>query len=216
MVNIHSIAKLAKLIGSVSVFLSSTFSPVQAAIPKFTCPSPGSDPVKIPLPAANSSRTVYIVKSEQDTLCTLSRLTPLKPNAALIELSSWDFAPVARSYLNQDWEPTAGPYASNLIVSSCDGNQCTLVIPSLPSTDPNAMLVLMSYTYSVDTQSEAARFLEQATFGPTRESVAELGEELWTSIPNWIQSQMDPNAVPPTYHREVFRRQVGSAMREGR
>jgi hypothetical protein len=76
--------------------------------------------------------------------------------------------------------------------------------------------VLMSYTYSVDTQSEAARFLEQATFGPTRESVAELGEELWTSIPNWIQGQMDPNAVPPTYHREVFRRQVGSAMREGR
>jgi hypothetical protein len=53
-----------------------------------TCPSPGSDPVKIPLPAANSS--------------------------------------------------------SNLIVSCCDGNQCTLVIPSLPSTDPNAMLVLMS------------------------------------------------------------------------
>jgi len=43
-----------------------------------------------------------------------------------------------------------------------------------------------------------------------------LGEELWTSIPYWIQSQMDPNAVPPTYHREAFRRQVGSAMREGR
>lgn len=216
MVNIHSIAKWGKLIGSQLVLLSSTVSVVQAAIPKFTCPTPGSSPVIIPLPAVNSSRTVYIVKSQLDTLCTLSRVTPLKPNAALLELSNWDLVPIARSYLNYDWEPTAGPYASNLIVSSCDGNVCTLVIPSLPSTDPNAVLVLISYAYSVDVPSEAARFLEQATFGPTRESVAQLGEELWINIPNWIQSQMDPNSVPPTSHREAFRRQVGSAMRDGR
>jgi hypothetical protein len=216
MANIHSFAKLAKLIGSLSVILSSIFTAVQSAIPQFTCPPPGSAPVKIPLPVTNSSRTVYVVRSQSDTLCTLSRLTPLKPNVALVEMDSWDMVPIARSYLNYDWEPSAGPYAAKLVVSSCNGKKCTLVIPSLPSTDPDAILVLMSYKYSIDAQSEAARFLEQATFGPTRDSVAQLGDDLSNNIPAWIQNQMDPSTVPLTSHREAFRRQVGSAMENGR
>jgi hypothetical protein len=216
MANGHSFSALAKHIGFLSLIISLTFTAVQSAIPKFTCPQLGSTPVKIPRPVTNSSRTVYVVKSQLDTLCTLSLLTPLKPNAALIEMDSWDIVPIARSYLNYDWEPTAGPYAAKLVVSSCDGNKCTLVIPSLPSTEANAIMVLMSYKYSIDTQSEAARFLEQATFGPTRDSVEQLGVELWFNIPSWIQSQMDPYTVPLTSHRETFRRQVGSAMEDGR
>jgi hypothetical protein len=74
----------------------------------------------------------------------------------------------------------------------------------------------MSYKYSIDAQSEAARFLEQATFGPTRDSVAQLGDDLSNNIPAWIQNQMDPSTVPLTSHREAFRRQVGSAMENGR
>lgn len=210
----HRFAEMKNLLIPLYVLLTSRLGLVHAAIPKFTCPSPGSSPVRIPLPAANSSRTVYVVKSQPDTLCTLTRLAPLKPNAALADMSSWDMVPLARSYLNNDWEPTAGPYAAKQVVRSCDENKCTLIIPSLPSTDPNAILVLMSYTYSIDPQSEAARFLEQATFGPTRDSVAQLGDELWINIPNWIKDQMDN--VPPTFHREAFRAQVGSAMRDVR
>jgi hypothetical protein len=204
------------LFGLLTILLISCVPLVRSAIPEFTCPDPGSSPVRIPPPAVNSSRTVYLDKSQADTLCTLTRLTPLKPNATLVEMDSWDMVPVARSYLSYDWEPTAGPYAASQVVSSCGSTMCTVVIPSLPSTDPSSIFVLMSYRYSIDTQSEAARFLEQATFGPTRESVAQLGQDLQTNIPSWIKNQMNPNVVPPTYHREYFRREESSFMRNNR
>lgn len=200
--------------GSLSLFSSRTF--VYAAVPQFTCPDPGTSPIKVPPPVQNFSRVIYVDKSLNDTLCVLSQLTPLNPNATMVEMDSWVIVPIARSYLRNDWEPAAGPYAASQVVSSCGSTTCTLVIPSLPSTDPSAIFVLMSYRYSVDTKSEAARFLEQATFGPTRDSVTQLGQDLKTGIPSWILSQMNPNIVPPTYHREYFRLQEISYMRNNR
>jgi len=216
MVIIICFGNLMRSITLLSLILTSRLKLGHSAIPQFTCPTLGSTPVKIPLPVFNSSRTFYLVKSQSDSLCTLNCLTPLKPKAALVDMDSWDTIPIARSYLNNDWEPTAGPYAAKQILRSCNANRCKLVIPSLPTTDPNAILLLMSYSYSIDTRSEAARFLEQATFGPTRESVAQLGEDLANTMPNWIKNQMDPNIVPPSFHRETYRRQVGSAMKRMR
>jgi len=133
-------------------------------------------------------------------------------------MASWDIVPLARSYLQQDWDPTAGPYAASSIVTSCDSTRCTLGIPSLAGTDPTAIFVLTTYDYSSDAQSQVARFLEQATFGPTLDDITGFNYDgdLLTNMAWWVQSQMDPWSVSPTYHREFFRARVDAGMWEDR
>ena len=209
------------------VLCISHLSFLDAAIPQFTCPIIGSAPVQIRAPVSTLSRTVYLVKSAKDTLCTLTRVTPVKANASLADLSSWDMIPVARSYLQQDWESTAGMYAARQVVKSCKSNnstRCVVVLPSLPSaTALTSLFLLTSYAYSMDVPSQVARFLEQTTFGPTLQGIknfidsgATTGKDLQTQMALWVKNQMNPNFTPPTYHREYFRKRVGGAMTDGR
>lgn len=133
--------------------------------------------------------------------------------------------PVARSYLQQDWESTAGMYAARQVVKSCKSNnstRCTVVLPSLPAaTDPKSLYLLTSYAYSTDVPSQVARFLEQTTFGPTLQGIKNFMDngagttDLQTQMALWVKNQMNPNVTTPTYHREFFRKRVGGAMTDG-
>ena len=60
----------------------------------------------------------------------------------------------------------------------------------------------------------ASRFLTSATFGPTREAVEVLAGKLRSGdeesvLANWVDEQM---ALPPTSHREYFRRRANARM----
>ena len=62
---------------------------------------------------------------------------------------------------------------------------------STPSTDPESEALPLAFT-----ETEAARFLSQATFGPTREAIAAVVEE---GPEAWLQEQLEK---PPTLHLE--------------
>ncbi len=61
--------------------------------------------------------------------------------------------------------------------------------------------VLETLTHSISSEAEAARFLEQATFGPTREEIdALVGSGL--DFETWVAEQM---AMPPSSLRVFCR-----------
>ncbi len=110
--------------------------------------------------------------------------------------------PVARSYDGKDWELTAGPHVNSLSRPSCASNACTF--PDLPAPQEGYDYVLHSYESRPNAGSpthDAAKFLEQATFGQLRSDVDLLAPAL--DYAKWIKDQVDET---PLYHREFFRK----------
>jgi hypothetical protein len=87
--------------------------------------------------------------------------------------------PIARSFQGQDWDISAGKYASRLALD-CIINPylCRLDISSVDNLRAGATLFrlttfdLPNYEYS--DKDIIARFLEQAMFGPTMDTIVEL------------------------------------------
>jgi len=118
--------------------------------------------------------------------------------------------PVGRSYDGADWEISAGPFAQSLSAPICSESVCIFV--GLPEPDSaNESYVLTSYHHDgFGIEAEAARFLEQATFGPTRSTIDNLvasGENKYTT---WVKNQIE--TVPMSSHREYYRRRVNPRM----
>lgn len=113
--------------------------------------------------------------------------------------------PIARSYDGKSWEISAGFLSDLLPKPTCSESSCT--VEGLPSLGPNETYILTSYFHSgFGEKAEAVRFLEQATFGVTRDSldkVISLGEDRFKK---WVEHQI--NEVPLTSHREYFRRRT--------
>ncbi len=111
--------------------------------------------------------------------------------------------PVARSYDGNPWETYRGPYASLKI--DCQSAQCTT---KLPAVTAETRAQYGSYRYEVVAFEratpaptvEAARFLEQATFGPTRESIWQFQDPV-----QWISSQF---TKPASSHRQYYRERL--------
>lgn len=103
--------------------------------------------------------------------------------------------PVARSYQGYDWELYGTDASSNSV--ACDGGNCTI---AMPATGDNVRYELLSVV--VRPEDTPARFLEQATFGATRSALSTFPSK----YTQWLRNQI--NTIPPTYHREYYRRRL--------
>ena len=161
-------------------------SPVSA--PSFACPSEaGSIDIF-------TDGVVEISNSNGNMLCTLIEITP-----------DGYLKPVGRSYDALDWESSAGDFA--VIDFECFSGPCTVDLPILHT---GARYQLTSFdTPPYSASDETARFLEQATFGPTLADIASFDtSNLQLSFANWIKAHQ--TTVPLTSHREYFRRRLNA------
>lgn len=132
--------------------------------------------------------------AQSGDLCTLT----------LLDSSIGVSTPVARSYDGLDWEVAAGPFSSILSPPICSNTICTF--ENLPEQiSPVKTYVLTSYFHTgFGVDADAARLLEQATFGPTRTSIDALSAiSSADKYETWVKDQI---AMPLTSHREYYRK----------
>ena len=177
----------------------------------FTCPDVGTSetiPASDIVQAASSSAGGITIDntSASGNLCTLTLQDADTSNAVPLQI------PVARSFDGYDWEVTAGPLSQILPSPTCSASVCTF--RDLPLPAQNKAYALTSYSHSspgTGPEVDAARFLEQATFGPTQETIDSLvassssstGEDKYM---NWVKHQIEN--VPMSSHREHYRRRA--------
>jgi hypothetical protein len=123
--------------------------------------------------------------SGADKLCTLS-----------LVLADGSWRQLARSYDGNAWEARA---ASPRLSFSCSGSTCNSL---LPAVEAGAALVLEGYA-SPGASAEAARFLQQASFGPSKASISAL-QALGGPVA-WVRAEL---ARPASLHRSYFRERV--------
>ena len=143
-----------------------------------------------------ASGLVEISNSDPNALCTITEIT-----------TDSSLKPLARSYNAMNWEASAGAYAG--LEFTCDNNgSCFVNLPLLPTGSRYQITTFKPPSYTVDDQ--VARFLEQATFGPTLYDISSLNQFpslLDSSFASWIDSQ---KKLPMTSHREYYRRRLNS------
>ena len=162
----------------------------------YDCPTVGSDPLELTMPLG----TADITKSTGEGLCTLSAID-----------SFGNLLPIARSYDNRDWEITPGKYVTDLEFDCSGGSSCTVDLSSVSETQ----LMLTSFQPYLDSsdandqKSIVARFLQTATFGPTRSDIDNWDYGSFAgSFKTWVQDQLDPTTTTPSIHREFFRQRA--------
>jgi hypothetical protein len=151
----------------------------------FECPS---RPASINIEA--EGLTKFAVSSK---LCTLVEIT-----------SDGFLKPVGRSYNGINWEASAGDYAT--LEFDCVASYCAV---DLPSGRKYQLTTFANASYS--RADSVARFLEQATFGPTRADIQSLDDgssSLRSAYAEWIRNQQQ--SVSLTSHREYFRRRLNA------
>ena len=150
------------------------------------------------LPAEKDGRAV--TTALQGTPGEFVTLTKSQQLCSLWQVDRWDrtrIIPVGRSYNGHDWEPYGGGLAH--LKFACDETDCAFRLPE----PPNGFLYeLVGFDYELPDQDLVARFLEQSTFGPTRQTIASFPD----SFAAWIQEQQE--SVPMTSHRRLYRQNV--------
>ncbi|KAI2512165.1 Protein of unknown function (DUF1501) [Fragilaria crotonensis] len=143
-----------------------------------------------------TSGLVEVSNSNQNSLCTITEIT-----------KDSFLKPVARSYNGMNWEASPGDYSAVAIACGASGS-CNVSLPLLPAGSRFQITTFKPPSYTVS--DEVARFLEQATFGPTLNDISLFTSSsiLQLSFANWIKTQQA--SVPLTSHREYYRRRVNS------
>jgi hypothetical protein len=160
----------------------------------FGCPvSPGSRDFTV---AGKTTLTTPAAKG----LCTLVQVSP----------DGQSFKPVGRSYAGNRWEAYSGEFAS--LKWTCTGTSCVVNLPALDAGAKYQLTTFANPTSSAVRKNEIARFLEQATFGPTRTEIAKLNTtaNLQQAFAAWIKDQQ--GTVPLTSHRAAFRQRLNARM----
>ncbi|CAB9519484.1 Protein of unknown function (DUF1800) [Seminavis robusta] len=152
-----------------------------------------------------------LFRSAADKLCTL----------VVVGTSGTEqfLTPIARSYNGQDWNVAAGKYSS-VLTPDCttDASLCQLVFTDIAELVGGAGATFQLTTFDPPSYSDKdiiARFLEQATFGPTWEAITEIetaatsqATSLDSQFAKWVQNQQ--TNVPVASHREVFRTRMNA------
>lgn len=159
------------------------FVRVKTCNQRFRCPaSPDDAPVTV---EPSLFGRAEIDPSGSNQLCTLVMVSADGSSTKLI----------GRSYEGNNWEPYAGKYASLAYNCPTRLGACTI---SLPPLLEGHSFNLVTYEYSVPfPRDEIARFLEQGTFGPTRQEIAD-----FPGPAQWIKDQQ---RLPISSHRQFFR-----------
>jgi len=158
------------------------------------CPPAGSITT---LPPSLTSVTLPIVSKTKGLCILLRRATGSKDRRAAL----------ARSYGNTgSWERSPGLFAqtdSGVVVTCVSGQTtCDVTLPAL--NDDGLEYVLESYEHETTAEGRAARFLEQATFGPTLDEINDLTAS-GNGFEAWVEAQL---ALPASSHREFYRRRT--------
>jgi T5SS/PEP-CTERM-associated repeat protein len=136
--------------------------------------------------------TLELEKSSTGTLCTLVEVNSQSDTYGKTDLG---MTPLGRSYNSYDWEPYGGDFSS-IRFDCSQGSKCKAY--DLPLLRDGRSYVLKPYTGPDLTNDEiTARFLEKATFGPTKTDIGS-----FTSKTDWLTLQFN---APITSHRAVFR-----------
>ena len=160
----------------------------KSGVPKFDClKSTGSIDIL-------TSGEVDLSNSNANTLCTLTEIT----------MDSF-LKPVARSYNGTDWENSAGDFVYMSI--NCLSGLCRVSLPPLSFGSRYQLTTFVRPSYTQ--MDEIARFLEQATFGPTLQDIATFDTaNLQLSFATWILTQQTKTGL--TSHREYYRRRLNA------
>ena len=158
-----------------------------------------------------SGSKIRIEIAKEGELCTLTKQT-----------KSSIHIPVGRSYDGHAWERVAGAYSSHQFFN-CEGSHCEVTIPE-DASDPNQIFQLNNLSSQLTKRDEAARFLEQTTFGTTRGALDEMTQgigdntNLMPKYQAWVENQI--NEVSASSHRAFYRRYASSRLvhpsREGK
>ena len=118
---------------------------------------------------------------------------------------------MARSFASRgSWEVSAGLFSNSAtsgLSLDCDtdgdGTTCDV---TLPPVNNGQQYILETFTRpTLSAEALAARFLEQSTFGTTRESMNDLVDRHGLDYENWIIEQMD---MPISSMREYYRKRT--------
>lgn len=139
--------------------------------------------------------------------------------------------PIARSYDGLPWELSGQTYSYPIDHGDgTDSNASTITLPwpnlgaggqaAQVLTSASRSFVIQRYSshthsdaaaYHSDTDRDAVRLLNQATFGTTRDSLRNL-TTVGQSAAEWMLAQM---ALPASLHRAHYRRRVNPRIRQG-
>ena len=115
--------------------------------------------------------------------------------------------PAARSYDSHEWESV---YPINLY-TFCDEAGC---FAQLPAENCNGIYYVLEEYLAADPitpEQEAAKLLEQATFGATQASIDLMTS---TNAHDWIADQMNESVTPASLHRVHYRQRSNSHVRQ--
>ena len=147
-----------------------------------TCPIIGDDPLVVAGEDWNDGDIAEIdVYAGQDVLCTLIEMDVDTSNDDNVTTVFSNLKPVGRSYNGYDWEVAAGDFSTfQFDCSTSGGRKCRIELPTPPE---GRSYVLKSYDYghALKTDDLTARFLEKATFGPTKADI-----KGFTSPEDWV------------------------------
>jgi len=163
--------------------------------------------------------------SPAGTLCTLVRIfnpqnDGLRENIFL--------QPIGRSYSNRTWDRVRGKFTTETsFVCHDNDSKCTIDLNQLEAKAGGGAYQLTTFydPFQCTTKDVIARFLEQATFGPTTASInymyTQLGEDNKKDalkhslvLAQWIQDQQNVAVTPIMSHRAVYRRHLNARFEE--
>jgi len=161
-----------------------------------SCPQTGYSPLVIGHPE-DYNRTTFRLEifRGQDVLCSLVEANQTEHGDPTVNKTN-DFTnlkPVGRSYNGNNWESAPGDFSR--LVFNCNG-WCAVRLPRPPN---GRVYVLRSsdYGHELRPDDRVARFLERATFGPTKADIQD-----FTSPEAWMKKQI---VIAPSSHREFYR-----------
>jgi len=163
---------------------------------ELSCPRIGDPPSVIGHPEDYDRTEFWLgIFGGEDVLCILVESTWIEDGDPTANTTgTFDhLKPVGRSYNGNDWEAAPGDFSR--IVFDCNGG-CGVQLPR-PSQDRVYVLRSFEYGHELRPDDLVARFLERATFGPTKAEI-----QSFTSPESWMREQI---AIAPTSHREFFR-----------
>jgi T5SS/PEP-CTERM-associated repeat protein len=138
-------------------------------------------------------------KSSGGELCTLVEVSSAAISGQRVlqnMATELGLKPLGRSYNGNDWEPYGGDHST--LHYDCSEDSCRV---QLPAPSNGRSYVLKPYAApALSGDNVKARFLEKATFGPTKQDLANFESET-----RWLSQQFE---LPVTSHRAVFRQHM--------
>lgn len=153
--------------------------------------------------------TTRILRAASGEMCLLSVVVLDNVSNEVVKV-----LPLARSYDEYDWELSSGSFPLSLLSGadwSCFDIGCQIDLPPLSQGQAYR---LMSFEHSLSQRDEVARFLESASFGPTKSDleVWDYSVDLIHSFEEWVSGQVDASVSGVTSHREFWRARANSRL----